>query len=179
MPRPADRAGRDHDRAPQWSPGAIRLRQAVNLVNLSTPLGLLLAVAGGARIGRGPHGILLARGYRARFPAPRAPAVTIGDVVLLRLDDDGLARRPLMLDHEARHCVQYALWIGPFGFLPAYLLASVWSWWRTGDFALGNGFEVRAGLVSGGYLKAPVENPDDGHPVDRHPDESHPDDERA
>jgi hypothetical protein len=99
--------------------------------------------------------VLLARDYRARFPAPRAPAVTIGDVVLLRLDDAGLAARPGLLDHESRHCGQYAWTVGPFGFLPAYLLASAWSWLHTGDFAQRNLFEVRAGLVDGGYLPDP------------------------
>ncbi len=128
------------------------VRRVVNTVNLSTPLGLLVGVAGGGRIERGPHGLLLAKGYRARIPAPRAPAVTIGDVVLLRAGDEQLARRPAILVHEARHAAQYAFWLGPAGFIPAYLLASVWSWWRTRDFALGNPFEVRAGLVDGGYL---------------------------
>lgn len=137
---------------------AVRVRQVVNVLNLSTPLGLLLAIAGRARIERGPRGVLLARGYAARFPAPRAPAVTIGDVVLLRLDDERLARRPRLLDHEARHCTQYAFWLGPFGFLPAYLIASAWSWWHTGDFALANAFERRAGLVDGGYLHARPED---------------------
>jgi hypothetical protein len=131
----------------QWA------RRIVNLVNLSTPIGLALAYAGHARVSRGPYGTLLAHGYRAWFPAPRAPAVTIGDVVLLRLDDDQLARRPQILRHEARHCTQYAFWLGPLGFLPAYLLASAWSWWHTGDFALRNAFEYRAGLVDGGYLR--------------------------
>lgn len=131
------------------------LRRVVDVVNLSTPLGLLVGVLGGGRIERGPHGLLLARGYRARVPAPRAPAVTIGEVVLLRADDATLARRPGLLLHESRHATQYAFWIGPLGFLPAYAAASVWSWLRTSDFALGNPFEVRAGLVDGGYLPPP------------------------
>ncbi|HYN18973.1 MAG TPA: hypothetical protein VEY96_12925, partial [Actinomycetes bacterium] len=86
-------------------------------------------------------------------------AVTIGDVVLLRLDDERIARRPGLLLHESRHSTQYAFWLGPLGFLPAYLLASVWSWWHTGDFALRNAFECRAGLVDGGYVR------DGGHPA--------------
>ncbi len=131
--------------------GWLRVRRVINVVNLATPLGLLVAVAGGGRIERGPHGLLLARDYRARVPAPRAPAVTIGDVVLLRAGDAELARRPALLAHEARHATQYAFWLGPLGFLPAYLLASAWSWYRTGNFALGNPFEVRAGLADGGY----------------------------
>jgi hypothetical protein len=124
----------------------------MNIINLSTPLGLALAAMGRARVERGPHGLLLAREYRASFPAPRAPAVTIGDVVLLRADDAALARRPALLQHESRHATQYAFWLGPLGFLPAYLLASVWSWLRVRDFALRNPFEVRAGLIDGGYL---------------------------
>jgi hypothetical protein len=135
--------------------GRVRVRRVANVVNLATPLGLAVGVLGGGRVERGPHGLLLARGYRARVPAPRAPAVTIGDVVLLRADDAELARRPHLLAHEARHAGQYACWLGPLGFLPAYLLASAWSWWRTGDFALGNAFEVRAGLVEGGYVAPP------------------------
>jgi hypothetical protein len=140
---------------PAARPRSVRLRQAVNYVNLSTPLGIAVALAGRGRLARGPHGLLLAKGYAARFPAAHAPALTIGDVVLLRLDDEALARRPRLLDHEARHSVQYACWLGIFGFLPAYLLASVWSWWHTGDFALRNAFEQRAGLVDGGYVSAP------------------------
>jgi len=138
--------------APGPSRRSVRVRQVVNVVNLSTPLGIVVAKAGRGRLARGPHGLLLAKGYAARFPAPRAPAVTIGDVVLLRLDERGLANRPQLLDHEARHSVQYAFWLGPFGFLPAYLIASLRSWWLTGDFALRNAFEVHAGLVDGGYV---------------------------
>lgn len=129
-----------------------RLRRTVNMVTLATPLGLVLARLGGARIEPGPHGVLLARGYRLAVPAPRAPAVTVGEVVLLRIGDDELARRPRMLDHEARHAVQWACWLGPVGFLPAYLTASAWSWLRCRDFARRNPFEVRAGLDDGGYM---------------------------
>jgi hypothetical protein len=137
----------------------VRLRQGANAVNLSTLLGLALARWGRARLERGPHGLVLAHGYARAFPAPRAPAFTVGDVVLLRLDDERLARRPRLLDHEARHAAQYAFWLGPAGFLPAYLVAAAWSWFHTGDFSLRNVFEVRAGLVDGGYVSAP----DPGH----------------
>lgn len=138
-------------RGPATRPWAVRLRRAVNWLNLSTPLGLAVAVAGRARISRGPHGLLLARGYRLRVPRVQGRAITIGDVVLLGLDDDALARRPMLLAHEARHSGQYSRWFGPFGFLPAYGLASLWSWWFTGDAALRNHFECGAGLVDGGY----------------------------
>jgi hypothetical protein len=129
----------------------IRLRQTVNWLNLSTPLGLAVAVVGRARIRRGPHGLLIATGYRYRVPPVHGRAVTIGDVVLLGLDEAGLARRPMLLTHEARHSGQYARWLGPIGFLPAYGLASAWSWWFTGNAALRNHFESKAGLIDGGY----------------------------
>jgi hypothetical protein len=133
----------------------IIVRQVVNVLNLSTPLGLVLACTGRARFARGPHGVIVAHGYRSPVPAPRAGAVTVGDVVLLRLSPEQLAARPRLLDHEARHSTQWAWFLGPAGFLPAYLGASVWSWLRCRDFALRNPFEVRADLVDGGYLRAP------------------------
>jgi hypothetical protein len=105
--------------------------------------------------------LLLALDYRSPVPAPRAPAVTVGDVVLLRMDAAQLARRPSLLVHEGRHAVQWACWLGPLLFVPAYLLASVWSWLLCRDFALQNPFEVRAGLVAGGYVQpaAPPADP--------------------
>ncbi|MFN8075409.1 MAG: hypothetical protein U0Q15_08330 [Kineosporiaceae bacterium] len=130
----------------------LTLRRGVNVVTLATPLGLLVAVSGAARIRRGPHGLLLAHGYRWAWPGPGAAAVTIGDVVLLRLDDDELAARPHLLRHEARHAGQYAWCLGPVGFLPAYLAACAWSWWRTRDPLAANVFERRAGFADGGYL---------------------------
>jgi hypothetical protein len=137
------------------------LRSVVNAVTLATPLGLALARIGHATVVRGPDGLLLALDYRAPVPAPRAPAVTVGDVVLLRMSSPELAARPRMLEHEGRHAVQWACWLGPVGFLPAYLLASAWSWLRCRDCALRNTFEVRAGLVDGGYVRPP----DDAQPL--------------
>jgi hypothetical protein len=128
------------------------VRRVANALNLSTPAGLLLAVLGRARLRRGPHGTIVAAGYRSRFPAPRAPAVTVGDVILLRLDDDRLAARPQLLAHEARHSAQWAWLLGIAGFPLAYALATLWSLATVGDTALGNVFERRAGLVTGGYL---------------------------
>ena len=130
-------------------------RRVVNVLTLATPVGLALARSGHARLVPGPHGTWVATGYRSRFPAPRAPAVTIGDVVLLRLDDEHLARRPLLL--HPRVAAQR-----PVGLLaraarlprsPTAWPACV-SWWKVRDFALANVFEVRAGLVDGGYLRA-------------------------
>jgi hypothetical protein len=127
----------------------MRLRQVVNAVNLSTLLGLLAAAAGRARIERGPDGLLLARDYR--LAVPRAPAFTIGNVILIRLTDEQLAGRPTLLRHEARHATQYAICIGPL-MLPLYFLAAGWSWLRCRDFAWHNAFERLAGLADGGYV---------------------------
>jgi hypothetical protein len=127
---------------------ALRVRQVVNLVNLSTPLGVLLAVAGRTRLERGPDGLLLARGFRLRLGT--APAFTVGNVVLVRIDDEALARRPRLLVHEARHATQYAWCVGPV-LLPLYAVAAAWSWLRCRDFASYNAFERHAGLADGGY----------------------------
>jgi hypothetical protein len=123
------------------------VRQVANVVNLSTPLGLALALAGRGTLRRGPDGLLLA--HAVRLPA-RAPAFTVGNVVLLRLDDAALARRPRLLVHEARHATQYACCVGPL-MLPLYGLAAAWSWLRCRDPSSYNIFEVRAGLEDGGY----------------------------
>ena len=137
---------------PTSNPAVIRVRQAINWINLGTPLGLAVAGLGRARIRRGPHGLLIATGYRWRIPPVAGRAITIGDVVLLGLDAAALAGRPRLLAHEARHSGQYARWLGPIGFLPAYGLAALWSWSRTRNPALRNYFEIKAGLVEGGYL---------------------------
>jgi hypothetical protein len=132
--------------------GVDRLRRVVNVITLATPLGLLLARLGHAHLRPGPHGTTVAAGYRWGFPAPRASAVTIGDIILLRLDDDQLGERPRLLTHESRHSVQWASLLGVVGFPLAYGLASLWSWLRCRNMALRNVFEVRAGLEDGGYL---------------------------
>jgi hypothetical protein len=141
-----------HARRPPWSPAVVRFRRVVNVVNLATPLGLVVAKAGRADLARGPHGLVLAKGFRFKL---RASAMTIGDVVLLRRDDEWLARNPRLLDHEARHSFQYACWLGPIGFFPAYLTCAGWSWWHTGNPALRNAFERRADLVDGNYVSGP------------------------
>lgn len=130
------------------------MRRVVNVVNLSTPLGLLVALAGRARIASGPDGLLVARGFRLRVPAP---AFTVGNVVIVRGPDDRqgpyddvLARRPTLLAHESRHATQYACCLGPV-LVPLYALAALWSMVRCGDPASYNVFEVRAGLADGGY----------------------------
>ena len=127
---------------------SLRLRQVVNVVNLSTPLGLLVALAGRARLTTGPDGLLLANGFR--LPVPTAPAFTIGNVTVLRLDEAALARRPRLLAHESRHATQWAWCLGA-PFLPLYLAAAAWSWLRCRDVAAHNVFERLAGLADGGY----------------------------
>lgn len=135
-------------------------RRTANLLNGSTLLGLWLARRHRVALRPGPHGLWLAPGYPRRFPAPGAGAVCVGDVVLLRLGHPGavgvdvMDRQPRLLDHEARHATQWAHWGGFVGFVPAYLLASAWSWLRTGDPASANAFERAAGLEDGGYRAA-------------------------
>src|SRR5437868_13969254 len=72
-------------RGPTVRPAAILARRTVNWINLGTPVGLIVALFGGARIRRGPYGLLIARGYRWPVPPVRGRAITIGDVVLLGL----------------------------------------------------------------------------------------------
>ena len=132
-----------------------RRRRLANLLNLSTPLGLGVARAGGARRRLpGPYGLVLAEGYRLRFPA--AGAFTIGDVVITgRTFSELLRLHPDLLAHEERHASQYAACLG-LPFLPLYALATGWSVLRTGDRAAANVFERRAGLRDGGYVERPV-----------------------
>lgn len=132
-----------------------RLVPFLNWINLSTPCGLVLAALSGCRIFRGPHGILLAEGYRR--PLPKARAFTVGSVVLLRgrVPQGAPAGFDRLLEHEARHCRQYAACLG-LPFLPAYLLAAAYSLLRTGDPASRNLFERGAGLADGGYREQPL-----------------------
>lgn len=132
--------------------GAERVRRVVNVLNLSTPCGLFVALVGGATLAPGPRGTVLATGYRWRIPP--ASAFTLGDVVVSRLPLDRLTDRPRLLRHETRHASQYACCLG-LPMLPAYGLAAGWSWLRTGDPASRNVFERRAGLADGGYTERP------------------------
>jgi hypothetical protein len=130
-----------------------QVRQVVNVLNLSTPLGLAVAALGRARLRTGPDGLLV--GYRYRLGLPTNPVFTLGNVVLFRDDDSVHERRPTILTHEARHATQYAVCLGPV-MLPLYGLAAGWSWIRTGDPASRNIFERRAGLKDGGYPDRPL-----------------------
>lgn len=133
--------------------GALERRARINRLNLTTPLGLAIARFGGARLRPGPDGLLLAEGYRPRFPV--AGAFTIGNVVTTKGTFEALAEAiPDVMAHESRHASQYSK-LG-LAFLPAYGLAASWSWLRSGDLALRNVFEKNAGLVSGGYVRPGV-----------------------
>lgn len=131
-----------------------RIRAIVNAVNGSTAAGLIVAGAGRAALRRGPRGLILAQGYR--LPVPPAPAFTLGNVIVARYDWDLLnEHRPQLLVHEEKHTTQYAV-CGGLLYLPLYVVASAWSWLRTGDVASRNVFERGAGLVDGGYREQAV-----------------------
>ncbi|HET6481218.1 MAG TPA: hypothetical protein VFG35_14435 [Actinoplanes sp.] len=124
-------------------------RGALTAVNGTTGAGLLVALAGRARIRRGRHGVLIAEGYR--LPVPPATCFTVGSVILTRrsaawlLDD----QRAELFAHEHRHAGQYAM-LGPL-FWPAYWLACGYSYAATGSWGARNFFERHAGLKAGGY----------------------------
>jgi hypothetical protein len=136
---------------------AYRVRLIVNAVNLSTALGLLLAVAatrrtGGPRLRRAGDGLLVAGGYRP--PVPVASAFTVGNVILVRGDAADLPARPRLLRHEARHSTQYAWCLGVV-MIPLYLACAGVSMALCGDWASFNPFERLAGLADGGYERRP------------------------
>jgi hypothetical protein len=125
-----------------------RVRTAVNWVNLSTPLGLLVARIGGTTLSPGGRGTVVATGYQYAFPV--AGAFTVGSVILTRHDLGWLAERPAMLRHEDRHVTQYGLLLG-VGMLPLYGLGVAFSWLVAGDHSSYNPFERLAGLADGSY----------------------------
>ncbi len=132
---------------PVGPPARWRLRMTLNLLNLSTPLGLALGALGRARFRPGPRGLVL--GSDLRLPVA-ARAITFGDVVLSPLPAEYLDERPELLAHEERHAWQYVACLG-LPMLPLYVLASAWSYVRGGDVAVHNLFERGAGLQDGGY----------------------------
>ena len=124
-------------------------RTALTAVNGTTLVGLLLAKAAGARVRRGPGGILIAEGYQGRLVTQTC--FTVGSVVLTRRTADWLLHELHvdLLAHETRHADQYAL-LGPL-FWPAYWLACGYSYAMTGSYGVRNAFEKHAGLKAGGY----------------------------
>jgi hypothetical protein len=137
-------------RLPEFAPASrwTRLRTAVNWVNLSTPLGLAIARAGGASAEPMGRGTRLATGYRHAFPF--AAAFTVGNVVISKHDVAYFASRPALLRHEDRHCTQYAFVLG-VAMLPLYVVSAGVSWVLAGDHSSYNPFERLAGLADGSY----------------------------
>lgn len=133
------------------------LRNIGNVVNLSTPLGIAVAVLSGARLRR-INGLVVADG--ARLPFIPASALTVGSVVIVprKSLEDVTSRIPGLLEHEDHHAHQWAYCLG-LPFIPLYFASTGWSWLRTGDRSTCNHFEVQAGLDLGGYAcgtKRPV-----------------------
>ncbi len=126
---------------------AHRLRLAVNLANGSTLGGLALAAAGRSRLTAAPGGLTVA--HQVRLPM-RSDTFCVGNVILTRLDPDGLAPDGRLFAHESRHATQYAC-CGGLVMLPLYGLAAALSWALTGNTGSLNVFERRAGLADGGY----------------------------
>jgi hypothetical protein len=126
-----------------------------NFVNLTTPLGLGVALIGRAKIRRGPRGLFFCEGYRLKFPI--AHAFTVGSVLTtVRTWDEVLLRHPQLIEHEENHTWQYLYCLG-LPFYPAYAICMGWSMLRTHDRAARNFFERQAGLANGGYRDVPVQ----------------------
>jgi hypothetical protein len=98
-------------------PSLPTLRRLANLLNLSTPAGLALAVLAGCELHAGPRRLVLATGYA--LAAPDVPAFTVGNVVLTPHDLAHLLEQPGLLAHEDRHATQY-VWCLGLPLLPLY-----------------------------------------------------------
>jgi hypothetical protein len=130
------------------------VRGLVTALNGTTGVGVLVALAGGARVRRGRGGLLIGEGYRRKVPA--ATCFTVGSVILTRRTADWLLaeERAELFAHESRHAGQYAV-LGPL-FWPAYWAACGYSYALTGSYGTRNPFERRAGLAAGGYAELPL-----------------------
>ena len=106
--------------------------------------GLTLATGGGVQVRRGAlefHG-----GFSRWFLERRlvsASAMTLGHAIIGR---DGRCLDSCR-DHEQAHVRQVELWGGAF--IPVYLLASLWAWYRGRHYYLDNWFEVDARRACG------------------------------
>lgn len=129
-------------------------RTVLTVANGTTGAGLLIALVTGAKIRRGRHGVLIAEGYRRKFPP--ATCFTVGSVIITRRTADWLLDpdRAHLLEHESRHAAQYAA-LGPL-FWPAYWISCGYSYALTGSYGSRNAFERHAGLAGGGYRDLPV-----------------------
>jgi len=135
---------------PRWH----HARTALTAVNGTTAVGLLVALATGAKIRRGRNGVLIAEGYRRKVPP--ATCFTVGSVIMCRRTAEWLLaeERSALLAHESRHAGQYAV-LGPL-FWPAYWLSCAYSYALTGSYGCRNVFERHAGLHTGGYHELPL-----------------------
>ena len=129
-------------------------RSVLTAVNGTTLVGLGIAVLTGAKVRRGPGGILVAEGYRRKMPP--ATCFTVGSVIITRRTAEWLLHesRAGLLAHESRHAGQYAV-LGPL-FWPVYWASCGYSWAMTGTYGARNAFERHAGLERGGYRAAPL-----------------------
>lgn len=134
---------------------SLRLRQVANMLNLSTPAGLLLAALSGTKVQHGSEGLIYGTDYRPRLPV--AGAFTVGNVVLFRAERNFIDSRPTLVAHESRHATQYAWCLG-LPFLPLYFGCAAFSVWRCGNPGSRNFFERNAGLADGGYAELPTIN---------------------
>ncbi len=118
-----------------------------SLVGLSAAL---IAVCRGGRC-RVVDGVLEVSGGGVTQILSRCSAVP-GAISAITLGHVVLGASPYELDrtrvHERVHVRQYERW-GPL-FIPAYLLASCWIWFRGGNPYFDNPFEVEAYMVSDG-----------------------------
>ncbi|MEV8374866.1 hypothetical protein AB0P21_19165 [Kribbella sp. NPDC056861] len=130
------------------------MKLVVNVVNLSTPAGVIVGLIGRAKFSRGPRGLFYATGYKLNFPV--ASAFTIGNLILSKHDREYFDARPVLVQHEERHSWQYFCLLG-LPMFPLYVLGVVWSWCRTGCPASRNPFERLAGLDDGNYTEYPVQ----------------------
>jgi hypothetical protein len=124
-------------------------RTVLTAINGTTGVGLLIALAGGARIRRGRDGVLIAENWRRSIPP--ATCFTVGSVIMTRRTAEWLLadERAELFRHESRHAGQYAV-LGPL-FWPAYWVACGYSYAATGSWGVRNVFERHAGLTAGGY----------------------------
>ena len=129
-------------------------RTLLTAANGTTGAGLLLALASGAKIRRGKHGVLIAEGYRRKVPP--VTCFTVGSVIITHRSADWLLHeeRSTLFTHESRHAGQYAV-LGPL-FWPAYWASCGWSYVLTGSYGTRNPFEKHAGLAAGGYREQPL-----------------------
>lgn len=132
-------------------------RHRLNRLNLSTPLGLLIAkIIGGTTI-HYKNKIYINYGRKGKYI--KANAITIGDVILAKkakgckLCESGNPHdlSNAILRHELKHSEQFAKF-GGIIFLALYLFASIKSYIIYKNVWQGNIYEIQAGLEDGGYI---------------------------